>query len=111
MRVLQQRPKDFFFTEKPQESRELSDIGRTDRSGHGRPNHVTSPRTSATLVSAAFYHPIPFVTVVHLAGSYQHNRHAVHPTQVVFEPREEEGFGPCRRQQRSQKDIGSAVRS
>jgi hypothetical protein len=72
-----------------------------------------SPRTSATLVSlpAPFYHPIPLVAVVHSTDSYQHICHAVYPAQVVFARREEEGFGPCRSQQCSQKDLGSAVRS
>jgi len=65
MHVLQQRPRDLPDNSLPLASREkleLSDIGRTDRSGRGRPDHVTGPRTSATLVSPL---PVRFIIQPH----------------------------------------------
>ena len=75
---------------------------------------TSEPRDRSESVSdplSAFYHPAPLVALVRSAGSSPHNHHAVYRASVVFVRYEEENFGPCRSQQRPQKDLGPAVRS
>ena len=55
--------------------------------------------------------PTPLVAVTRSADNFSQNHHAVRPAPVAFVRREEEGFGSCRSQQRTEKDLGSAVRS